>query len=149
MAPATTIRMVLPSEIHLVDLAHHAAERLASICGLDEDEALNVGIAVREAVINAMKHGNGLDPERKVAVVLSAGPKAIRVRVLDEGPGFDPAAAPDPRDPENILRASGRGLLMIRAFSDKVAFRYRPGRGMEITLEKRVHSPSRLAAARP
>lgn len=149
MSAATTVRLTLPSEIRLVDLAHEASERLAAVAGLTEDQALNVGIAVREAVINAMKHGNRLDPSLKVDVVFSVKPNRLLATVRDEGEGFDPSATPDPTNPENLLRATGRGLLMIRAFVDDVRFKYREGRGMEIRMEKRVNSAPSAVGARP
>jgi serine/threonine-protein kinase RsbW len=137
--------MVLPSEIRYVDIAHAAAEKAAETAGCDEDTALNVGIAVREAVINAMLHGNRLDPNRKVELAFAFGARGMRARVRDHGRGFDPAATPDPTSTENLLSTSGRGLLMMRAYCDAVEFRYHEGRGMEVTLVKKVHSTGRVA----
>jgi serine/threonine-protein kinase RsbW len=136
MAAATTVKITIPSEVRLVDLVHEASQKMAELAGFEEDDALNVGIAVREAVINAIVHGNERDPSRNVDVTLEAGTTGVKASVLDHGKGFDHEATPDPRKEGNILKTSGRGLLMIRAFVDKVAFRYREGRGMEITLEK-------------
>lgn len=149
MAAATTVKLTLPSEIRLVDLAHEASEHLAEVAGLTDDQALNVGIAVREAVINAMKHGNRLDPSLRVDVVLAVRRKRLFATVRDQGEGFDPSATPDPTNPENLLRASGRGLLLIRAFVDTVKFKFREGHGMEIRMEKRVNSAHAAAGARP
>jgi len=137
--------MVFPSEIRFVDMAHAAAEKAAESAGCDEDTAVNVGIAVREAVINAMTHGNRLDPARRVDLAFSIGPRGVRTRVRDHGHGFDPVAAPDPTSPENLLRTSGRGILMMKAYCDEVDFRYRDGQGMEVTLVKKVDSRSRVA----
>ena len=149
---ATTVRMTLESDFRLVDVVHSASETMAQIAGFDEDDALNVGIAVREAVINAMKHGNGSDRSKKVGVVLQATPASIKARVKDQGLGFDPDATADPRQADNVLRTSGRGLLLIRAFVDRVDFKYREGRGMEVTLVKKraARKPKTiLASARP
>lgn len=145
MASAKTVKMLIPSEIRFVDMAHAAAEKAAESAGCDEDAALNVGIAVREAVINAMTHGNGLDPALRVDLVFSIGPRGVRAKVKDHGRGFDPGAAPDPTSPENVLCTSGRGLLMMKAFCDEVDFRFREGQGMEVTLVKKVHSTHRVA----
>jgi serine/threonine-protein kinase RsbW len=136
-AAAISIKLVIPSEIKLVDLVHTAAEKMADLAGFDPDEALNVGLAVREAVINAIVHGNGQDPDLTVDVNLTAGSDGLTVTVRDQGPGFDPDSAPDPTDDPNLLRTSGRGLLLMRAFVDGVTFRQRPVRGMEITLTKK------------
>jgi len=136
MASATTVRLVISSEVRLVDVVHTASEAMAGIAGFDEDDALNVGIAVREAVINAIIHGNKRDPARKVDVSLEARVGSIRAQVLDEGAGFDQAATPDPTAGDNLMRSSGRGILVIRAFVDRVDFKFHEGRGMEVTLEK-------------
>jgi serine/threonine-protein kinase RsbW len=130
------VKLVLPSQIPYLDLAHGAAERAAAAAGFEEEAALDMGLAVREAVVNAMTHGNGLDPSRAVDVVLLAAEGTVTARVRDRGAGFDPKRTKDPTDPANLLRTSGRGLLLIRAFVDEVDFRYRPGRGMEVTLLK-------------
>jgi len=145
MASAKIVRMVLPSEVRFVDMAHAAAEKAAEAAGCDEDAALNVGIAVREAVINAMTHGNLLDAGTRVDLAFSIGPRGVRAKVRDHGKGFDPKAAPDPTAQENILNTSGRGILMMRAFCDEVDFRYREGQGMEVTLVKKVNSTGRVA----
>lgn len=147
MAAATTMRLVFGSDVRLVDVAHAAAETLAGIAGFDEDDALNVGIAVREAVINAIAHGNKMDPKRKVDLVLKARARSIEARVRDQGEGFDPGATPDPTAGDNVMRSSGRGLLLIRAFVDAVSFEFREGRGMEIKLVK-SRGPKRGGNAR-
>jgi serine/threonine-protein kinase RsbW len=134
---ATTMKLVFGSDVRLVDVAHAASEKLAGVAGFDEDDALNVGIAVREAVINAIAHGNKMDPKRKVEVVLKAGPRALEARVRDQGAGFDPSATKDPTAAANVLNTSGRGLLLIRAFVDSVDFRFREGRGLEVVLVKK------------
>lgn len=136
MASATTVRLVISSEVRLVDVVHAASETIAGLAGFETDDALNVGIAVREAVINAIVHGNRMDPSRKVEVSLEARPRSIRARVRDHGAGFDSGSTPDPTVAENIMRTSGRGILVMRAFVDSVDFRFREGRGMEVTLKK-------------
>jgi serine/threonine-protein kinase RsbW len=138
MTAATTVRVTIPSEVRLVDLIHTASEKMAEIAGFGEEDALNVGIAVREAVINAIVHGNRKDPTQKVDVILVAGRGGVKATIRDRGEGFDVDATPDPRQGDNLLKTSGRGLLMIRAFVDHVTFRQREGRGMEITLVKKI-----------
>ena len=135
-APTTSVKLVLPSEVKLIDLVHAATEKMAEYAGFDPDEALNVGLALREAVINAMVHGNRQDPTLKVHVTLTSKGDKFQATVRDEGNGFDPHHEPDPTADENLLNTSGRGLLLMRAFVDEVRFRQRRGRGMEITLTK-------------
>jgi serine/threonine-protein kinase RsbW len=149
---ATTVRLTLESDVRLVDIVHSASETMAHLAGFDEDDALNVGIAVREAVINAMRHGNQADRAKKVGVVLQATGNSVKARVKDQGVGFDPHATADPTAGDNVLNTSGRGLLLIRAFVDKVDFKFREGRGMEVTLFKKrtARKPKTiLASARP
>ncbi len=149
MASATTVKLVLSSTVRVIDVAHAAAETMAGIAGFDEDDALNVAIAVREAVINAMLHGNKMDPTRKVEVNLRAGARSIQIRVRDHGIGFDLGATPDPLAGDNLMRTTGRGILVMRAFVDSVEFKYREGRGMEVTLTKKRAGRVAASAARP
>ena len=149
MPPATTVKLVISSEVRLVDVVHTASETMAGIAGFEEDDALNVGIAVREAVINAVLHGNRMDPSRKVEVNLQARPRSIRARVRDQGAGFDSGATPDPTVGDNLMRSSGRGLLVMRAFVDKVEFKFLEGRGMEVTLLKKSSARKTTRSARP
>jgi serine/threonine-protein kinase RsbW len=134
----TSIKLVIPSRLQLVDLVHSTSEQVAGLAGFDSGEALNVGIAVREAVINAIVHGNKQDPERDVDLLLEIAEGTLRATVRDQGEGFDPDATPDPTEQENLLATSGRGLLMIRAFVDEVEFACNEnGSGMQLTLVKR------------
>ncbi len=142
MAAGTSVRLVIPSEIKLVDLVHAASEKMAELAGFDADEALNVGLAVREAVINAIVHGNKENPDLEVDLTLTAGTQGLTARILDHGNGFDPDATPSPTEGENLLRTSGRGLLLIKAFVDEVDFRRGDRGGMEITLVKKNSSQS-------
>ena len=141
------MKIVLPSDVRLLDLAHAASEKMAELGGFSEEEALDLGLAVREAVVNAMVHGNRRDPALSVALTLSVREGEVKVRVADRGQGFDPRATADPREGDNVMRSSGRGILLIRAYVDDVVFRYREGRGMEVTLVKRVRKDE--PAARP
>lgn len=148
MAPATSVKLSIASEIRLVDLVHEASQRMAELAGFEEEEALNVALAVREAVINAITHGNRSDPRTMVDLTLTANGSGIVARVRDHGEGFDPGRTEDPTTAGNVLRTSGRGLLLIRAFVDEVRFRRRRGRGMEVTLIKRIRPPQPAAGDR-
>ncbi len=138
MATGTSVKLVIPSEIKLIDLVHAASEKMAELAGFDADDALNLGLAVREAVINAMLHGNKRDPGLKVSVTLTTDHKKLRARVTDEGNGFDPRKARDPTAPANLLNDSGRGLLLMEAFVDTLEFKSRPRGGTEVTMIKRL-----------
>jgi serine/threonine-protein kinase RsbW len=110
--------------------------------GLDEDAVHWVGVAVRESVVNAIKHGNQGDESKRVIVeftpVPANDPEELVIRVEDEGEGFDPQELADPLAPENILKSSGRGIFLIRNFMDEVHLQRGPTRGMEIRMVKKV-----------
>ena len=145
----TLARLALPSEIRFIDLVHATAEEVAVSLGLEEREALDLALAVREAAVNAMKHGNGLDPLKEVELHFAESPEGLVVTVLDQGGGFDPKVRPDPREEENLLRTSGRGIQMIEHLVDRVSYRYAEGKGMEITLVKRLGRAAEVAAGGP
>ena len=138
MAAGTSVKLVIPSEIRLIDLVHAASEKVAELAGFDADDALNVGLAVREAVINAMLHGNKRDPGLKVNVTLTWDGKGLQACVTDEGNGFDPRSTPNPTAPDNLLNDSGRGLLLMDAFVDTLKIKSRPQGGTEVTMTKQL-----------
>ena len=87
-----------------------------------------MSVAVRESVVNAIKHGNHLDESKRVALSFTLRPQALEVEVRDEGEGFDPGAVPDPLAPENLLKPDGRGIFFMRSFMDEVSYSF-PARG--------------------
>jgi serine/threonine-protein kinase RsbW len=114
-----------------------AAERLATEAGLDEDQRFHVTMAVREAAVNAVLHGNDYDPSRHIAVGLENTGKDLVFTIADEGRGFIPDSVPDPLAPENLLRGTGRGIFLIRSLMDEVHFR-QLNPGTELTLVKHL-----------
>jgi serine/threonine-protein kinase RsbW len=115
-----------------------AAEKLAAEAGLDEDERFHVTMAVREAAVNAVLHGNEYDPAKQIAVSFeNTGKAALVITIADQGKGLDSEKLPDPLAPENLLRGTGRGIFLIRSFMDEVHFRQlHPG--TELTLVKHL-----------
>jgi len=101
-------------------------------------------MAVRETVINALKHGNHSDPAQIVYIDFAAEPEAhpadFIVRVRDQGNGFDPTTLGNPLTPENILKASGRGIFLIKQFMDDVTMQRAREGGMEVRMLKRIRS---------
>jgi serine/threonine-protein kinase RsbW len=114
-----------------------AADQLATEAGLDEDERFHVTMAVHEAAINAVLHGNDYNPKLEIDVSMeNTGDKLVFI-IADQGKGFDPDHLPDPSAPENILRGTGRGIFLIRSLMDEVHFRQlQPG--TELTLIKNL-----------
>jgi serine/threonine-protein kinase RsbW len=134
---STTSRstLTLPSTIESVNTMEHMAEDFAARAGFDPDTASNIAMAIREATVNAILHGNTYDTAKHITASFEANSDALVVRIADQGPGLDPTTIPDPLAPENILRGSGRGIFLIRAFMDEVHFRQlHPG--TELTLIK-------------
>ena len=109
--------------------------------GVDEDTRHWVDVAVREAVANAIKHGNAQDPGKQVHVDLSLEGEEVVIRVEDEGVGFDPAQLRDPLAPENLLKPNGRGIFYMKSFMDDIQYGPRPGGGTIVTLRKKVAHP--------
>lgn len=95
---------------------------LAQSCEFSEPELFAIRLAVEEALVNAIKHGNGSDPSKKVRIEYEIDSDKVRIRIEDEGPGFDPEDVPDPTDPEFLERPCGRGLMLMRHYMSHVVF---------------------------
>src|SRR6185436_10939259 len=137
-----TVRLQIHSNFDMVDFVQVVCDRVGQLAGLDEDTVHWIGVAVRESVINAIKHGNREDYGKLVTVEFTFNPRddprELVVRVVDEGEGFDPEEVADPLAPENILKSSGRGIFLIRNFMDDVQLQRGKHRGMEIRMVKKV-----------
>ena len=140
MTQPQTVCLDFHSTYEMLDFVQVASDHLGRLAGLDEDALHWVGVAVRESVINAIKHGNQGDEDKHVYVEFTplGAATGIAIRVRDEGEGFDPADLPDPLAPENVLKASGRGIFIIRNFMDEMVLQRAPEGGMEVVMIKRV-----------
>src|SRR6266516_4153739 len=136
------IRLEFTSAFEMLDFVQVVSDHLSRRVGLDEDAMHWVGVAIRESVINAIKHGNRNDATKRVFVefetTLPPEPPGLLIRVRDQGEGFDPDVLANPLDPENLLKSSGRGIFLIRNFMDDVQLQRAPEGGMEIRMTKRV-----------
>jgi len=128
--------VLLDSTLESVDAAEDIVVRAAGSVGFEEDEQHQVGIAVRESMVNAVAHGNRYSARKKVRLQVTRNALGIVVEIDDEGKGFDLSDVPDPRDGDNILRQSGRGLLMIRAFMDEFEIKRRDPQGTHVRMAK-------------
>ena len=139
------IRLEFSSAFEMLDFVQVVSDHLARGVGLVEDSLHWVSVAIRESVINAIKHGNKSDASKHVFVEFETGPRTalpeLAIRVRDQGEGFDPETVANPLDPENLLKSSGRGIFLIRNFMDDVQLQRAPEGGMEIRMVKRMQQP--------
>ena len=127
----------LSSTMESVSEVEAAADKLADEAGLDEEERFRVTMAVREAAVNAVLHGNDYDPAKQITASFENNGKSLIFTIADQGKGVDPETLPDPLAPENLMRGTGRGIFLIRSFMDEVHFRQlQPG--TELTLVKHL-----------
>ena len=135
------VRLQFCSAFDMLDFVQVVSDHLCKRLGFDEDSMHWVSVAIRESVINAIKHGNRNDASKRVFVEFGTSMgdvPELSIRVRDQGEGFDPEAVANPLDPENLLKSSGRGIFLIRNFMDDVQLRRAPEGGMEISMLKRV-----------
>jgi serine/threonine-protein kinase RsbW len=125
LADSTTSRVsyTMDSTLDSVNKIEQIAEQCAERAGFDEDTISPIAMAVREAAVNAVLHGNSYDTSKHITASFETTTDSLIIRIADQGPGLDPEKIPDPLAPENILRGSGRGIFLIRAFMDEVNFR--------------------------
>ena len=142
----TLVRLELPSNFDMLDIVQLVSDQMGRLGGLDEDSTHWVSVAVRESVINAIKHGNREDEDKQVTVEFTptpaGAPTRLTVRVVDQGEGFDPVEVADPLAPENLLKSSGRGIFFMRNFMDDLRLQRVPEGGMEVVMVKTVGAAS-------
>lgn len=139
MVDSGFIEISLASKVEFLNLLHSASEEICRILELDEDTAMNMALALHEAAINAIKHGNGFDESKSVTVSFLMQPGELTIKVKDQGEGFDWSQVGDPRDPENLDRTSGRGIFLMRSFVDKVDYDHVPGQGLTVSMVKKLN----------
>jgi serine/threonine-protein kinase RsbW len=135
------VSYTLDSTLETVDSAEETASRIAAESGFDEDEVARIAMAVREAAVNAVLHGNAYDPGKKVRLDFERTGRDLVITIRDQGKGLDLSLIPDPLSPENLLKTSGRGIFLIRSFMDEVEI-HPSQTGTEIKLIKHVHGTS-------
>jgi serine/threonine-protein kinase RsbW len=137
------IRLEMQSSYEVLDLVQLLSDRLSAMAGLDEDATHWVSVAVRESVINAIKHGNKGALEKRVLVEFSlvprGTPREFIIEVADEGEGFEVDNIADPLAPENVLKSSGRGIFFMRSFMDDLHIGRRPTGGMFVRMTKKLN----------
>ncbi len=105
-----------------------------------QDDIFAVHLALEEALINAVEHGNKMDPDKEVKIDYSVDMDKIEISVTDNGNGFNPNTVPDPRYGENLYKSGGRGLFLIRSYMDVVEFNERGNRMHLVRYKKKPHA---------
>lgn len=125
--------VTIPNDLGEAHALQARIEDALQALGYGDKDVFAIRLALEEALVNAIKHGNGMDPDKTVRVHYRITPDRFDVRIADEGPGFDPTAVPDPTEEEFIERPCGRGLLLIRGFMSSVEYH---GCGNVVTMSK-------------
>jgi serine/threonine-protein kinase RsbW len=126
----------ISSKIEAIDEAVQKATEFATESGFADDALFGIDMAVREALANAVKHGNKLDANKPVEITLLSNGEVMEILIRDFGAGFDVEEVPDPTNPENLLKASGRGILFMHNFVDKVEWEPADGGGTIVKMTK-------------
>ena len=132
-----TTELSFPSRVESIAEASEAVADAARRAGFADDALFGIDMAVREAVTNAVLHGNRKDESKRVEVGINAQGSAFTVAVRDRGEGFNAESVPDPTEEQNLLKASGRGILFMRTFMDEVTWERHPEGGTVVRLTKR------------
>jgi len=132
-----TTELSLPSRIETVAVAAAAVAEFVSRSGISDDAAFGIDMAIREAVTNAVIHGNSEDEDKVVDIILKSSPEAVEISVHDQGAGFNPNEVPDCTAEENLLKTCGRGILFMRSFMDEVVWFVPPEGGTTVRMLKR------------
>jgi serine/threonine-protein kinase RsbW len=135
-----TVERFLDSTLESVDDAEELALVESEKAGVPEDDLHKIAMAVRESMVNAVVHGNRYSSHKKVHLSVSKTAGEFVVRIADQGEGFDYDNLPDPLAHENLLRHSGRGIFLIKAFMDDFQVRRLEPAGTEVTLVKHLVS---------
>jgi serine/threonine-protein kinase RsbW len=134
----TVLDTFLDSTLESVDRAEELVLAAAKQAGIDEDDSQSLGMAIRECAVNAVVHGNRYNLNKKVHMTIARSPAHLTIRIVDQGEGFELKDLPDPLAEENLLRHSGRGIFIIRAFTDDFSVRRLEPAGTEVTLVKNL-----------
>ena len=137
------VHLEIGSRLENVELVQIAVEASLQQLAIEEAVSNQIGTAVREAVANAIKHGNQADASKQVSVDFELQGDEIVIAVRDEGLGFDPRRVPNPLEPENLLKPNGRGILLIREFMDRVEYDFQNEQGTALIMRKQVRLPPR------
>ena len=135
------VHLEIGSRLENVELVQIAVEAALRQLSLEEEMSSRIGTAVREAVANAIQHGNRSDASKSVKVEFGLEGNELVIQVSDEGPGFDLESVPDPLDPANLLKPDGRGILLMNEFMDSVQYSFNHNHGTTLEMRKQLEIP--------
>lgn len=147
-SPRPQVHVAIASRIENIELVQVAIEASLDLLALDETTSHRIGLAVRECVANAIKHGNRENPDKRVEIDCTLAENQVIVRIEDEGDGFDPTDLPDPLKAENLLKPSGRGIFFMNQFMDEIHYTFGADGGTIVTMKKTIAPSSNEAAPR-
>ncbi|MGI8656037.1 MAG: ATP-binding protein [Pyrinomonadaceae bacterium] len=133
-----TTEIQLPGGLEAINDAVARALEIARRAGFDDDALFGIDMAVREAVVNAFVHGNGQDETKHIDLSFARSESKLEIRVRDCGEGFNPDSVADPTAPQNLLKASGRGILFMRAYMDEVEYNTHADGGTIVRMMKKL-----------
>ncbi len=140
MADRSEFEIAIPSD---TSLGYEVQERILAMLetsGYTDRDVFGVKLSLEEALVNAIKHGNGMDPEKLVKVQCRVDDVEVLITIEDEGEGFNPEDVPDPTDDDNLEKPSGRGLMLMRAFMTGIHYNER-GNRVELHKLRTVETP--------
>ena len=132
------IHLTVFSDIKYLDIVQCVSDSFFNLVGFEGEDVYWVGLSIREAVTNAILHGNKNNSKIPVILSFKQGTDSLIVTVTDQGEGVDESRLPDPRDPENLFKPGGRGIFLVKSFMDKVFFSAPEGGGNELVMEKYI-----------
>ncbi|HEX4997844.1 MAG TPA: ATP-binding protein [Terriglobia bacterium] len=135
-------RLKISSRIEELDAVRTLVGRASQAYDLSEDMTYWMELTITESMINAIRHGNQCDPTKEATLKISRSGRSIEIVVEDQGAGFRLDEVADPTDVRNLLKPSGRGILIIRSFMDEVNLSRRPGGGTRLTMVKKLAAGS-------
>ena len=142
-----TVTLDIASRFEMLDVVQTVLAQCCAVVGFDDEAVHYMAVAVRESVVNAIKHGNRQDESKRVHVQFTIHDRALEIQVRDEGKGFDPASIADPLAPENLLKAYGRGIFFMRQFMDEMTHAFPAKGGTVVRMLKRLGPPEGLQPA--
>ena len=132
------VHLAIDSQFGNIELVQIVVEEALKKLELDEETAHSIGLAVREAVANAIKHGNEEDPSKRVEIECGVEKGVVVICVSDQGKGFDPERVADPLTQPNIMKPNGRGIFFMKNFMDEIDYTFGADGGTVVTLKKRL-----------